>query len=68
MIHNLYKEIDIIVVGLQETYQTAGGMVSSNLPLMGQDPLVESFGEFLVQKGLLAYHHRGCRGYSQWCS
>ena len=51
MMHNLYNETDIIVVGLQEAYQSAGGVVTSNLPLVGQDPLVESFGEFLAQKG-----------------
>ena len=51
MIHNLYNDTDIIVVGLQEAYQSVQDAMSSNIPLVGRDPLVDTFSDFLSQKG-----------------
>lgn len=51
MLKDLYNMTDIVVVGLQEAYQNVQDAVSSSIPLVGKDPLVEAFSAFLSQKG-----------------
>lgn len=51
MIPDILPGSDIIVVGLQEAYQSVQDAVQSSVPLVGKDPLVELFSSFLSQKG-----------------
>ncbi len=51
MIEDMFNNTDIIVVGLQEAYQSVQDAVSTNLPLIGRDPLVDLFSNFLSLKG-----------------
>ena len=51
MLSDLYNTTDMVVVGLQEAYQKVQEAVSSSIPLVGKDPLVEAFSAFLSQKG-----------------
>lgn len=51
MLSDLYNTTDMVVVGLQEAYQKVQEAVSSSIPLVGKDPLVEAFSTFLSQKG-----------------
>lgn len=51
MIRDICSEADIIVFGLQEAYQSLQDAVSSNVPLVGKDPHVETFSSFMCQKG-----------------
>lgn len=51
MINDLYNTTDIIAVGLQEAYQSVQEAISSNVPLIGRDQLVDDFSTFLAGKG-----------------
>ena len=51
MINDLYNTTDIIAVGLQEAYQSVQEAISSNVPLIGRDQLVDDFSTFLARKG-----------------
>ena len=51
MIADIHNTTDIIVIGMQEAYQNVQDAVSSNVPLVGKDPLVELVSTFLAQKG-----------------
>lgn len=51
MLDNVCRESDIIVVGLQEAYQSIQDAVASNVPLVGKDPHVETFSKYVCQKG-----------------
>jgi hypothetical protein len=51
MIENILMESDIIVVGLQEAYQSVTDAMQSSVPLVGKDPLVQDFSNLLSQKG-----------------
>ena len=51
MLKDVCNDSDIIVVGLQEAYQSIQDAVATNVPLVGRDPHVEVFSSFLCQKG-----------------
>ncbi len=51
MLEGLFNNTDIIVVGLQEAYQSVQDAMTTNLPLIGRDPLVDLFSDFLALKG-----------------
>lgn len=51
MIADVFATSDIIVVGLQEAYQSVQDAVQTSVPLVGKDPLVEVFSGLLSQKG-----------------
>lgn len=51
MIGDVFIHSDLIVVGLQEAYQSVQDAVQSSVPLVGKDPLVETFSNLLSQKG-----------------
>ena len=51
MLKNVYSESDIIVVGLQEAYQSLQDAVASNVPLVGKDSHIETFSKLICQKG-----------------
>ena len=51
MMDDMLANSDILVVGLQEAYQSVHDAMQSSVPLMGRDPLVESFSSMLSQKG-----------------
>ena len=48
---DIYSSTDILVIGLQEAYQSVQDVVQSSVPVLGKDPLVELFSQFLCQKG-----------------
>lgn len=50
---DVLRDSDIIVVGLQEAYQSVQDAMQSNVPLVGKDPLVELFSTVLCQKGFV---------------
>ncbi len=45
---NFLDNVDLLVIGIQEAYQN---VVSSTLPLIGRDELVETFSNYLCSKG-----------------
>lgn len=51
MIEDMLASSDILVVGLQEAYQSVQDAVQTSVPIMGKDPLVELFSNMLSQKG-----------------
>ena len=51
MISDVLNGSDIIVVGLQEAYQSVQDAMQSSVPLVGKDPLVELFSSLLSQNG-----------------
>lgn len=51
MIDEVFSNSDIIVVGLQEAYQSVQDAMQSSVPLVGKDPLVEAFSNLLSQNG-----------------
>ena len=51
LFQDLYNTTDLVVIGLQEAYQNVQDALSSAVPLVGKDPLVEAFSDFLAQKG-----------------
>lgn len=51
MLDDVWSSSDIIVVGLQEAYQSVQDAMQSSVPLVGKDPLVECFSNLLCQKG-----------------
>ena len=51
MLKNVCSESDIIVVGLQEAYQSLQDAVASNVPLVGKDPHIETFSTYICQQG-----------------
>ena len=48
---DLYANTDMMIVGLQEAYQNVQETLSSSMPLIGKDPMVEAFSSFLAKKG-----------------
>ena len=48
---DLANTTDLLVVGLQEAYQNVQEAVSSSIPLLGRDPLVEAFSSVLAKLG-----------------
>lgn len=48
---DLANDTDLLVVGLQEAYQNVQGAVSSSIPLLGRDGLVEAFSAVLGKMG-----------------
>lgn len=50
MVANLYDESDILVIGLQEAYQTVQDALTSTIPVVGRDPHVEAFSTHLATK------------------
>lgn len=48
---DLFNSTDVIIIGLQEAYQNVQDMVQTSVPLVGKDPLVELFSNFLCCKG-----------------
>lgn len=53
MLQDVFKESDIIVIGLQEAYQSVPDVMQSSVPLVGKDPLVELFSNFVCNKGFV---------------
>lgn len=51
MTQDLFHTSDIILIGLQEAYQNVQDALSSAVPVIGKDPLVEAFSNFLAHKG-----------------
>ena len=51
MLTDLYTTADILVVGLQEAYQNVQDTMTTVIPVVGKDPLVEAFSSLLCQKG-----------------
>lgn len=51
MIDDVFANSDLIVVGLQEAYQSVQDAMQSSVPLVGKDPLVEVFSTLLSQRG-----------------
>ena len=52
-IPDVLHDTDIIVVGLQEAYPTAQGVVHASLTVVGRDPLIGLFSETLSLKGFV---------------
>lgn len=48
---DLANNTDLLVVGLQEAYQNVQDVVSSSIPVLGRDPLVEAFSSVLASLG-----------------
>ena len=48
---NVTNDTDLLVIGLQEAYQNVQSAFSSSIPLVGRDPLVESFSGVLAKMG-----------------
>lgn len=53
MLSDILPSTDIIVVGLQEAYQSIPDAVQSSVPMVGKDPLVELFSNFLCLNGFV---------------
>ena len=51
MLGDVFSNTDIIVIGLQEAYQKVQDAMQTSVPLVGKDPLVQSFSNFLSRKG-----------------
>lgn len=51
LLQDLYNTTDLVVIGLQEAYQNMQDTLSSAMPVIGKDPLVEAFSDFLARKG-----------------
>lgn len=51
MEEDVFVNSELIVVGLQEAYQSVQDAVQSSVPLVGKDPLVEAFSSLLSRKG-----------------
>ena len=48
---DITNDTDLLVIGLQEAYQNVQSAFSSSIPLVGKDPLVESFSAVLAKMG-----------------
>ncbi len=53
---NFLEDTDVLVIGLQEAYQSA---VSSAIPIVGRDNLADTFSNYLCTKGFARLHY--CR-------
>lgn len=51
LMSDLVNDTDLLVVGLQEAYQNVQHALSSSLPVVGRDPLVEAFSSVLSKVG-----------------
>ena len=47
----LCNDTDVLVIGLQEAYPNVQDALTSSLPIIGRDPLVESFSQVLANNG-----------------